>query len=528
MKRIIALAMITIFIFSLIPLAFADDLQVSAATGQYCCSSFDESTGKTKTFWSEDKNCGISEGVSCAGSCPNVVDSGRCPATTATTNTGETKDDQTRTKTEIKAKAEERRKGNLERLKILREEGRIKIEALDSEKLDRISNLSRERLQKIAELDKRQIERLASLNIKNLDKIAELKKERLEKIAKLSEEKIKRLAELEKEKLEKISDLNETEIEKFSTLNRARLKELAKFDKEKLKAELKALKVLKVKNADDLNRRDIPEARLAQLREGFDKAKEEFKEARDELKDARDKLKEARDRKDEKATLEQAKNYLLHTADALIKHLEKIKAKVQESENIQDDREAKIVAEIDAQIAEINQIKADIEAATTKEQIKEAAKKLHDKWKRLKHIIRVHAERVVLARVEGIVNRGIVLEKRLDNVLEKAKEKGIEVDVSAEVAAFSEKIALAKDKYKQAQDKLYTALDLKASNSTEEQIKTAADEAKALLKEARDAIKEAHDILKTIVKKIKGAEPEADLSEEVEVEVAQETTASAT
>ena len=127
------------------------------------------------------------------------------------------------------------------------------------------------------------------------------------------------------------------------------------------------------------------------------------------------------------------------------------------------------------------------------------------------------------ARVEGLVNRGIVLEKRLDHVLAKAKEQGIEVDVSAELTAFSEKITLAKDKYKQAQDKLYAALDLKAGNATEDQIKAVADEAKVLLKEARETIKEAHDILKTIVKKIKEAMPDADISTDVEVEVAQET-----
>ena len=117
-----------------------------------------------------------------------------------------------------------------------------------------------------------------------------------------------------------------------------------------------------------------------------------------------------------------------------------------------------------------------------------------------------------------------MLEKRLDHVLAKAKEKGIEVDVGAEVTAFSEKIALAKDKYTQAQAKLYAALDLKTSNSTEDQIKATADEAKTLLKEARDAIKEAHDILKGIVKKIKSADPKAELSAEVEVEIATDTT----
>ena len=44
----------------------------------YCCGDFDERTGKTKNFWSDDKNCGIPIGVACAGSCPSVVDRGLC------------------------------------------------------------------------------------------------------------------------------------------------------------------------------------------------------------------------------------------------------------------------------------------------------------------------------------------------------------------------------------------------------------------------------------------------------------------
>lgn len=438
-------------------------------------------------------------------------------------------EDKTETRAEIKFRTDtkenktEVREKYKEKLQILREEHRAKVESLSKDEAERLSNLSGDRLQKIAELDKRQLERLAVLDVRNLEKIAELKKERLERLAKLNEEKLKRLAELEKEELEKISDLNETEMEKFSTLSRGRLKTLAKLDEAGLKTKLKALKIAKVKNAGDLDRRDIPEARLAQLRERFEKAKEEFKDAKDGLEDARKNLKEAKDKKDEKSTLEHAKTYLLRTADALIKHLEKIKAKVQESENIPDDREKQIVAEIDVQIAEINKIKEDVQAAATKEQIKEAAKKLHNKWSRLKHLIRLHAERVVSARVEGVVNRGLVLEKKLDNVLTKAKEKGIEVDVSAEVSQFSEKIALAKDRYTRAQSKLSAVIELKSGNATNEQIKAAADEANALLKGARDAIKEAHDILKTIVKKIKEAVPDADLSEETEVEVEQET-----
>ena len=320
--------------------------------------------------------------------------------------------------------------------------------------------------------------------MKNVEKIAQLKKERLEKLAKLSEEKLKKISELEKEKLEKVADLEEKELDKLSTLNRARLKQLAKLDEKRLKAELKALKIVKVKSAEDLDKRDISEVRLKQIKDKFEKAKEEFEDAKDELKDAREALKEAKQNRDENATLEHAKDYLLHTADALISHLEKLKAKVQESENIDAELEAKMVAEIDAQIAEINSIKANVEAATTKEQVKEAAKKLRTKWNRLKHIIKLHTERIVSARVQGIVNKGVVLEKKLDNVLEKAKEKGLDADVSAEMSIFSEKIALSKDKYTQAQAKLSEALDLRAKGepADSEKIKSLISESNQLLK----------------------------------------------
>ena len=115
-----------------------------------------------------------------------------------------------------------------------------------------------------------------------------------------------------------------------------------------------------------------------------------------------------------------------------------------------------------------------------------------------------------------------MLEKKLDHILEHLDEKNITINVSAEISAFSEKIATAKDKYKQAQVKLAAVIDLKAGNATSEEIRKTADEANALLKEAREAIKDAHDILKDIVKKIKDADSEADLSEEVEVEVEEE------
>ena len=425
---------------------------------------------------------------------------------------------------EVKAKSETRKQANIERLKILKEENRVKIEALDAEKIDKVSNLSQERLQKIAELDKSQIERLSKLEINNLNKISELKRERLERLSRLNEKKLERLAELDKEKLEKISDLTEEELQKLSSQNRARFKKSQELDISKLKAELKSVKISKVKNSEELNKRKISDSDIIRLKVRFDKAKSDFKEAKKELEIARKQLSQSKEKTDEKAILQSAKNYLLKTADAIMLHLEKLKVKVQESKNIEESSETAIVAELDAQIAEIRVIKQEAEAATTKEQIKESAKKLHIKWRKLKHLISLYSERVISARVEGIVNRGIVLEKKLDKILEMAKEKGIEIDISRDIGLFSEKIAISKEKQKQAQNKLREALDLKAKGESEDsdKIKALVDESKQLLKEANGAVKEAHDILKGIIKRIREADTTANLSSDIEVEVVHE------
>ncbi len=421
-------------------------------------------------------------------------------------------------------RAEAKRAENLKKIEILKEQNRAKIEALDAEKLDKISNIGTERLQKIAELDKAQIERLAKLNVANIDKIAELKKERLERLTALQEQKLKRISGLEKENLEKISDLTSAELETLSTYNSEEVKAIAKLDIPKIKARLNAVKILKIKNAEALDRRNIAEARLAEIREKYQGAKERFDKIKEEAKEAREKLKEAQANKDDAAIIQRAKEYLLKTADTLTSHLEKVKAKVQESENIPDDRETQIVAEIDAKISEIATIKTEIEAATTKEQLRESAKKLNDIWAKLRHAVKLYTERVISARVEGLVNQGRVLEKKLESILQRLDESGIEVDVTAEVDSFRAQITLGKDKFAQAQAKLSEALTLKAKGTSDdaENIKKLVEEAKALLKESRDAIKQAHEVLKSIVRKIKDAAPQTDLSAEVEVEIVQD------
>jgi len=401
---------------------------------------------------------------------------------------------------------------------------RAEINENAKDRLEKMRENNEKRLEKIAELDQKQRERLAELEIKSFEKISQLKGDRLERLASLSSEKLKRIAELEQEKLEKISELNQSDIQKFSELNRARLKELAKMDIKALKMELNGIKMLKIRDARDLDKRNLSQSVILKARADFEAAKEKFRESKDNLEGAREKLRESKEKRDDNATIENARDYLLRVSDAFVSHLEKIKAKVQENANIEANVSARIVAEIDAQIADINSIRADVQSAMTKQQIKDYAAKLRKKWNTLEHLVELYSKRVVSARVEGIVNQGLVLEKRLDHVLQEAKDRNISIDVSAEVGVFSQKIAESKGKYTQAQAKISEALSLRANGEPADsaKIQSLMDEANQLLKESRDSIKQAHDELKVIVKKIKGAYPGADLSESMEVEVEQE------
>ena len=469
MKKAIAISILTMFILSLVPSAFAD----------------------------ED------------GEIINVNSETDAGAEIQTSNSGSNSGSETNIQDKTKVRIDV--KDNIKKREDMREKKQIMERNL-------------EKLRKLQALDQRQIEKLSELKAKHIEKITQLKKERLEKLAKLNKEKIERLTELDEDDLERVTGLNETEISKLGSLNRARLHTLANMDENKIRSELMAFNIVKVKHFNELNKKNISDEELNDLRERFEHAQEKFKEARDDLKDIREEIKDARKAGNEQETLNHSKEFLLKASDVLINHLEKIKAKVQENANIGNETEARIVAEIDAQIAEINRIKADIHAATTKEEIKAAAKELREKWNKIKNLIRLHTERIVAARVEGIVNFGLVIEKRLDKILDKLDNSSIEVNVTTEVNAFSEKIATSRDKYKQAQSKFNEILDLRTNGepADSDKIKKLLDEANDLLKQAREALREAHEILKTIVKKIKEAAPHADLSADVEIEVAQD------
>jgi chromosome segregation ATPase len=189
-----------------------------------------------------------------------------------------------------------------------------------------------------------------------------------------------------------------------------------------------------------------------------------------------------------------AQPYLLKVADLVLKELEKVKAKVEASEDLSEEEIAEIVADLDEKIQEVEDAKSvieNIDEDSTREEINDAAKTIREAWSHTKVSLKRHAGRMVNARLGNIVHRTEMLETKLEKTRDRLEAKGLDVsELDNMIDEFNSLIDTAKEKYKE-------------------------------LTEAKEALQEAKELLREIVQEIKdlnkgSLEVEADESEEEE------------
>ncbi|MCG2719029.1 MAG: hypothetical protein L6408_09400, partial [Nanoarchaeota archaeon] len=209
-----------------------------------------------------------------------------------------------------------------------------------------------------------------------------------------------------------------------------------------------------------------------------------------------------------------SKNFLGNSADAIIKHLERIKAKIEGSENLTDEEVEEILAEIDAKIAELEALKEKAEAAETKEEIREAAQEIRDAWKPIRNRAIYWAARLTNAKMGFITGKMVQLENRLEKTVEKMETNGKDVsEIEPLLEEFHSLLVSAKENHEAGVEAW------KEFKESGEQAQHA--EAKRLMNQARKDAVEAHKVLKQIVREIKeakGTQEFAETEDEVEEE----------
>ncbi|MFH1064652.1 MAG: hypothetical protein V1729_06220 [Candidatus Woesearchaeota archaeon] len=254
-------------------------------------------------------------------------------------------------------------------------------------------------------------------------------------------------------------------------------------------------------------------ATLEKAREKYQNAKENYAQARERYQERRGEFIEAKeqyqsckgDDSEECLALredlkEKAKPHLTNVADLILKELERLREKIQSSEDLSEEEVAEITADIDAKIAEIQAAKDEIENLgedATKEEINAAAKTIKDAWQKAKLSIKKHAARAVNARLGNLVHTTEKLEERLYNARDKLVEKGLDVSaLDAKLSDFSSELDNAADLYNQAK-----ALWKDATSDTD--VENAGEQVKALLTEAKQALTNAKNMLREVVSEIK-------------------------
>ncbi len=333
--------------------------------------------------------------------------------------------------------------------------------------------------------------------------------------------------------LEKLDDKSS---EKIKNLDRARLKECLN-DTDDCKERIKNWTLDHVKVKDLLKKRFVAQDKLLEFQSKYLKAKQKYLEVkgkhleiRDEFLGLKDDLVKCKASKEnctelENKTFEKAQEDLLAISDRLIQHLEKLKSKVEGAENLNETEVDEAIDKIDSWIEDLEDAKDDVEAADNLDELKEASEAIRAVWKDMQYSAFRYAERVIYSTVGQIFSRSELLEKKLETVIVKLKDKEVNTTEMEDLLDnFSAKVDDAREKMRDANDMFEKAKDLRDDGDTEG-TKDKLEEAKNLTREAHQDLKEAHKILMDLVHKINQNNESFDpdeVSEDEEVEHVEE------
>ncbi|MDP2909046.1 MAG: hypothetical protein Q8N77_04550 [Nanoarchaeota archaeon] len=337
------------------------------------------------------------------------------------------------------------------------------------------------------------------------------------------------IAEKLREKLrERIANLPEPAKQKLEALNEKRIETLAKIEELKENPELIKFKRELNFKVRELNTERIKEAvkNYGLAKQDFEKVRERAKEINTEFLKAKQDFKRCTENCEEKEAkvLEQAKSFLTNTADSIIKHLEKIRNRVESSEDLTEEEATEIITKIDAQIKELEDAKAKAEAATTKDELKEATKTIRDDWKKIRNHADWYVGKLALAKHGGVIVKLKHLELRLQKVLERMEENGKDTStIQPLVDEFNTHVEEAKKNFE-----LATAKFLEFRNLPEpkgEAGNKLIQEAQGYMKKSKEHLGLAQQKLKEIVKAVKEAKGEEELATTTTEEALEETEA---
>lgn len=315
---------------------------------------------------------------------------------------------------------------------------------------------------------------------------------------------------------ERLAKIPEQARIRWEAVNQERIERVAKLEELKAKpAFVKFKKELNFK-ARKLNLEMLKEAKqnYIWIKQKLEKARDRSKLAHTNFLDAKQRLATCTENCEalETEILQNAKDFLINTADSIITNLEKVKNKVESSEDLTEEEASEIIAKIETEIQELEDAKAAVEAATTKEEVRRAANTILTAWIKIKRHTYLHVGQLVNTRHGGIVVKLKHLELRLQKALEKMEEAGKDTsEIQPMIDELHSYLVSAEENFQLAKEKFQEFKELPEPKG--EKGSALIKEAQSYMNEARKSLEAAHKKLKEIVKAVKEAEGAIELAE---------------
>ena len=243
-------------------------------------------------------------------------------------------------------------------------------------------------------------------------------------------------------------------------------------------------------------------------KENQEKAFEKIKDHQEKFRENQEKAKELKKQvNSQKGTkqIQVSKEFMLTNIDLMIEYLQKLKSKVESSEDISDVEASQIIDQIDQRIDKLNEQRDLISTTDNINGLRLKLKDIKDFNEDLTSFSIESADKITHRRVGEIIKRSESLERKLDRILANTNSTN-QSQVNSLVNDFKAKIADAKDKYQKALDLFEDAKD--ASNSFDRH-KLIIDAHQNLMTAQYD-LKSAHVILQQILKLVKPSESSDD------------------
>ncbi len=235
---------------------------------------------------------------------------------------------------------------------------------------------------------------------------------------------------------------------------------------------------------------DNSKEKYQELKTKYDSAKQKYLDSKTKFIEAKDKFKTGRTNVNRDELTNKTRDYLLRSIDYIITHLEVLKTKINsEKEFIPFDA----IAIIDTHITQLNDIRANVEAAATQAELADAARQLDDTMIKMNLEARYYAGLIVNHKIDQYIVKADNASARMSTLIQKLEGQGKDVTNLKEYASSFDSILGEAKSTHQNEVTLYTT----HSGFDSSGMVTSIEEARAFLQQAATSQKDTIAKLKS-------------------------------